>query len=132
NRTRVLAGHHQQIVRPHRPMQATILDQARFEMDESLPGLDFKCCRSAISAQRPWIDILLPIQLRPDYQRSRSRWVTYAYRTLKVILVDVRHFPEESQSVSPTLSEKLKAIINFSFQSTTSGPTFRLYRLPNS
>ena len=112
-------------------MQATILDQARFEMDESLLRLDFKRCRIAIAAQRHWIDIPFPIQLRANYQCSRSRWVTYAYRTPKVVLVGVRHFPEELQSVGPKLSEKLKAIINFSSQSTRSGLTFGRYRLLN-
>ena len=101
-------------------------------MHESLLPLDFKRCRVAIAADRNRIDIPSPIQVGADYQRSCSGWVTDAYRPLEVILVGLRHFREESQSVRPTLSEKLKAIINFSPQSTKSGPTSRLYRLPKS
>ena len=78
-------------------MQATVLDEAGFEVYESLLRLDFKRCRVAILADRHGIDIPFPIQLGADYQCSCSRWVTHAYRPLEVNLVDLRHFPKESQ-----------------------------------
>src|SRR4029077_9735125 len=64
-------------------------------MHESLLRLDFKRCRVAIAADRYRIDIASPIQIGADYQRSCSRWVADAYRPLEVILVGLRHFPEE-------------------------------------
>src|SRR6476660_1833926 len=64
-------------------------------MNESLLRLDFKRCRVAIAADRYRIDIASPIQIGADYQRSCSCWVTDAYHPLEVVLVCLRHFPEE-------------------------------------
>ena len=93
-------------------------------MHESLLRLDFKRCRVAIAADRYRIDIASPIQIGPDYQRSCSRWVANAYRPLEIILVGLRHFREESQSVRPTRSEKPKGIINFLSRSTKAAQQF--------
>ena len=101
-------------------------------MHESLLRLDFKRCRVAIAADRHGIDIPSPIQVGADYQRSCSCWVTDAYRPLEVILVGLRHFREESQSVRPTRSEKPKGIINILSRSTKSGPTSGPSNLPTN
>ena len=61
-------------------------------MYESPLRLDFKCCRVAIAADRHGIDIVPPIQVGADYERSCSSWVTDAYPSLEIILVGLRHF----------------------------------------
>src|SRR4026208_622271 len=91
-------------------------------MDESLLRLDFKRCRVAITGDRHWIDIQSPIQLGADYQRSCSCWVTDAYRPLEVIFLDLRHFPEESQSVRRTRAQAYHQLL---VPINTERPTFR-------
>ena len=77
-------------------MQAAVLDQTWLEMNEPLLRLDFKCCRVAIAANRHRMNIPSPIQVGADYQCSRFGWITDAERPLEIILLGLRHFPDQS------------------------------------
>ncbi len=77
-------------------MEAAVPDQTWLEMNEPLLRLDFKRCRVPIAANGHRMNIPSPIQVGADYQCSGSGWITDAERSLEVILVGLRHFPDES------------------------------------
>ena len=80
----IFRSHDQQIVRPYCPVQAAVLNQTWFEVDEWLLRFDLERSCSSIAAEFCGMNVAFPVQFSANDQRPYTWWITDAKPSFEV------------------------------------------------